>query len=51
MSTPPTEEPRLPDTEKVSDSDQPDLDPQHPVEGRGRIRDDEKAERIPEPEE
>jgi hypothetical protein len=51
MSTPPSEDPRLPDTEKTSDSDQPDLDPQYPVDGRGRVPEDEKPERIPDPDE
>jgi hypothetical protein len=51
MTTPPSAQPRLPDTEKQADSDVPDLDLAHRGRNRSRIPDDEKDERIPDAEE
>jgi hypothetical protein len=51
MSTPPADSPRLPDSEKAAHGDEPDLDRQNPVRQAERIPEDERDERIPEPEE
>lgn len=51
MSTPPSEQPRLPDSEKQPDGDAPDLDRAHHGRDRSRLTDEEKSERIPDPEE
>lgn len=51
MSTPPSEQPRLPDTEKQADGDAPDLDQAYRGRNRPRIPEDEQGERIAEPEE
>ena len=51
MSTPPSANPRLPDTERDAEGDKPDLERQNPVEHPSRIPDDEKSTRIPDPHE
>jgi len=51
MSTPPSEQPRLPDADKAVDDEQPDFDRAHHPRHRARIGEDEAEERIPEPDE
>jgi hypothetical protein len=51
MSTPPSESPRLPDRERTAHGDEPDLNRQHPVKHPSRIPDDEKDQRLPDPDE
>jgi hypothetical protein len=51
MSAPPSESPRLPDSERSASGDAPDMNRQHPVRHPSRIPDDEKGIRIPDPEE
>jgi len=52
MSTRPSEQPRLPDSEKQADADSPDLDRAHVGQReRSRISEQEKQERIPDAEE
>lgn len=50
MSTPPSDRPRLPDSEKAAEGDQPDLAPAVGVPRR-RIPEDEADARIPDAEE
>ena len=51
MSTPPSESPRLPDSEKAADGDDPDMNRQNPVPHASRIPEEERGTRIPYPEE
>jgi hypothetical protein len=51
MSTPPSEQPRLPDAEKQADGDVPDLDRAYRVKHRPRVPEDERDERIADPDE
>jgi hypothetical protein len=51
MSTSPSEQPRLPDEEKSAAGDQPDLDRDNSRNKPSRLPPEEKAERIPEPDE
>jgi hypothetical protein len=51
MSTPASDQPRLPDAEKQAEGEVPDLDRAHRPRVRPRIGDEEKGERIPDPEE
>ena len=51
MSTTPSEQPRLPDSEKEPQADIPDLDRAHQGRNRSRIPEGDEQERIPDPEE
>jgi len=51
VSTPPSEQPRLPDADKSAEGEQPDLDRAHVARRRTRISEEDARERIPDPEE